>query len=121
MYCVDKRAHAGRGSAILWIYSSDGDGIKVCGWICGRPVRQVRPRLLQLPQLPSLQLPPRRHPPPSLHVSYIQGVQEKNCGFFSQFTATPLSPTPLEETFNDLNAMEVYSHSYWLVNFLYNQ
>ena len=69
---------------------------------------------------PATATPPAPSPKPARQL-YIQGVQEKNCGFFSQFTATPLSPTPLEETFNDLNAMEVYSHSYWLVNFLYNQ
>ena len=39
--------------------------------------------------------------------------------FFSQFTATP--PTSLQETFKALNKMRVYSHSYWLVIFLYNQ
>ena len=44
---------------------------------------------------------------------HIQGVQEKLC--FSQFTAIPPSPTLLEETFKALNAMRVYSHSYWLV------
>ena len=45
----------------------------------------------------------------------IQGVQEKMC--FSQFTATPPSPTSLSETLKALNAMRVYSHSYWLVIF----
>ena len=34
--------------------------------------------------------------------------------FFSQFTATPPSPTSLIETFKALNARRVYSHSYWL-------
>ena len=35
----------------------------------------------------------------------------------SQFTATPPSPTSLKEAFKALNAMRVYSHSYWLVIF----
>merc|ERR1711946_52473 len=43
------------------------------------------------------------------------GVQEKLC--FSKFTATPPWPTSLKETFEALNAMRVYSHSYWLVIF----
>ena len=47
---------------------------------------------------------------------YVQGVQEK----LSFFTATPPSPTLLKETFKPLDAMRVYSHSYWLVIF-YNQ
>ena len=40
----------------------------------------------------------------------------KNC-VFSQFTATPPSPTSLRETFKALNAMPVYIHSYWLATF----
>ena len=44
----------------------------------------------------------------------------KNC-VFSQFTATPDSPTSLKGAFKALNAMRVYSHSYWLVTFVYNQ
>ena len=40
----------------------------------------------------------------------------KNC-VFSQFNATPLSPTSLLETFKALNAMRAKSHSYWLVIF----
>ena len=43
-------------------------------------------------------------------------VFRKNC-VFSQFTATPPSPTTLWETFKALKAMRVYSHSYWLVIF----
>ena len=38
----------------------------------------------------------------------------KNC-VFSQFATTPPSPTSLQETFKALNAVRVYSHSYWLV------
>ena len=33
---------------------------------------------------------------------------------FSQFTATPPSPTSLLETLKAFNAEQVYSHSYWL-------
>ena len=40
-------------------------------------------------------------------------VFRKNC-VFSQFTATPPSPTSLLDTFKALNAEQVYSHSYWL-------
>ena len=46
----------------------------------------------------------------------IYRVFRKNC-VFSQFTATPPSPTFLWETLKALNAMRVYSHSYWLVIF----
>ena len=55
--------------------------------------------------------------------SYFDGdgvnyrVFRKNC-VFSQFTATPPSPTSLWETFKALNVMRVYSHSYWLVIFV---
>ena len=45
----------------------------------------------------------------------LQGVQENHV--FSQFSATPPSPTSLLETFKALNAMRVYSHYYWLVFF----
>ena len=43
-------------------------------------------------------------------------VFRKNC-IFSQFTATPPSSISLDETFKALNAMRVYSHSYWQVIF----
>ena len=36
---------------------------------------------------------------------------------FSQFTTTPHSPLSLQGTFKALNALGVYSHSYWLVIF----
>ena len=42
----------------------------------------------------------------------------KIVGFFSQFTATPPSPTSLYDTFKALNVMRVYSHSYCLVVFV---
>ena len=48
---------------------------------------------------------------------FTDRVFRKNCGFFSQFAATPPSPTSLQETFKALNVMGVYSHSYWLVIF----
>ena len=48
---------------------------------------------------------------------YLTCVHEKIVVFFSQFTATPHSPTSLRENFKTLNAMRVYSHSYWLVIF----
>ena len=40
-------------------------------------------------------------------------VFRKKC-VFSQFTATPPSPSSLKETLKALNAMRIYSHSYWL-------
>merc|ERR1712105_56655 len=43
-------------------------------------------------------------------------VFRKNC-VISHFTATPPSSTSLYEAFKILNAMRVYSHSYWLVIF----
>ena len=50
-----------------------------------------------------------------LILSQVQGVQEKRC-VFSQFTATPPSPTSLLlETLKALNTVRVYGHSYWLV------
>ena len=53
----------------------------------------------------------------TIHTMYVQGVQEKLC-FFLQFTATPPS---LQETLEAFKGMRVYSHSYWLVVFLYKQ
>ena len=48
--------------------------------------------------------------------SAIYRVFRKSC-VFSQFNATPPSPTSLLETFKVLSAMRVYSHSHWLVAF----
>ena len=46
-----------------------------------------------------------------MHYCICYRVFRKNC-VFSQFTATPPSPTPLYKTLKALNAMRVYSHSY---------
>ena len=49
------------------------------------------------------------------HTGEIQGVQD----FFSQFTATPSSPTLMKETFKAFNEMRLCSHSYcWLEFFV---
>ena len=42
-------------------------------------------------------------------------VFRKNC-VFTQFTATPDSPTSLWESFKALNAIRVYSHSFFFLN-----
>ena len=54
------------------------------------------------------------------YVKVMYRVFRKNCVFFT-IHSTPPSPISLEETFKALNATRVYSHSYWLVIFLYNQ
>ena len=65
-----------------------------------------------------LQLSPRKSRSLSSHSErfVMYRVFRRNC-VFSQFTATPPSPSSLWETFKVLNAMRVYSHSYWLVIF----
>ena len=45
----------------------------------------------------------------------IQGVQEKLC-FFTIHCNPSLAYIAVKETFKALNAMRVYSHSYWLYN-----
>ena len=48
-------------------------------------------------------------------VMYVQGVHEKLC--FFTIHCNPSLAYITEKTFKALNAMRVYSHSYWLVNF----
>ena len=47
-----------------------------------------------------------------LKLIYIQGVQEKMCFFLNSLQPLPRCKRP-----SKLNAMRVYSHSYWLVIF----
>ena len=49
-------------------------------------------------------------------LKFLQGVHEKIV-----FLHNSLQPLPRLRDFKALNAMRVYSHSYWLVIFLYNQ
>ena len=53
-------------------------------------------------------------------LTYTYRVFRKNCVFFT-IHCTPPSPTSLSEAFKALNAMKVYSHSYWLVIFFNSQ
>ena len=51
----------------------------------------------------------------------MHSVQEKLWFFFIIHCNPYLTYISLQEIFKALNAMPVYSHSYWVANFLYNQ